>query len=78
LNASLTSFSFFLQPKDSQHPDRDANLQVCIETWLTEEEYQEAKAQHMLAWQDESPPPAPSEHPEKLTLDILVWAISLS
>ncbi|KAF8204604.1 hypothetical protein BJ912DRAFT_1051955 [Pholiota molesta] len=61
----------FVMPKDSQHPDRDANLQVCIETWLTEEEYQEAKAQHMLAWQDESPPPAPSEHPEKLTLDIL-------
>jgi hypothetical protein len=39
-------------PEDSQHPDRDANLEVYVETWLTEEEYQDAKAQHLLAWQD--------------------------
>ncbi|KAM6496188.1 hypothetical protein JOM56_008894 [Amanita muscaria] len=39
-------------PKDSQHPDRDANLEVYVETWLTEEEYQNAKARHSLAWQD--------------------------
>ncbi|KAF9480721.1 hypothetical protein BDN70DRAFT_598634 [Pholiota conissans] len=57
-------------PKDSQHPDRDANLQVCVEKWLTEEEYQDAKAKHMLAWQDETPSPTPAP-PEKLTLDIL-------
>lgn len=39
-------------PKDSQHPDRDANLEVYVETWLTEGEYQDAKARHSLAWQD--------------------------
>ncbi|KDR84128.1 hypothetical protein GALMADRAFT_236804 [Galerina marginata CBS 339.88] len=58
----------FVMPKDSQHPDRDANLQVCVETWLTEEEYQDAKAQHLLAWQD-SPPPPRNEDVEKLTLN---------
>lgn len=46
-----------MQPKDSQHPDRDANLQVFVETWLTEEEFQEAKAQKRLAWQDSPKPP---------------------
>ncbi|KAH9482288.1 hypothetical protein JR316_0004386 [Psilocybe cubensis] len=56
----------FVMPKDSLHPDRDVNLQVCIETWLTEEEYQEAKAQHNLAWQDD--PETKNIH--KLTLDI--------
>ncbi|KAF9473374.1 hypothetical protein BDN70DRAFT_899829 [Pholiota conissans] len=58
-------------PMDSQHPDRDANLQVCVETWLTEEEYQDAKAKRMLAWQDETPSQTPAP-PEKLTLDILI------
>ena len=40
------------QPKDSQHPDREANLEVFVETWLTENEYKEAKERHELAWQD--------------------------
>ncbi|KAF8165738.1 hypothetical protein B0H34DRAFT_690308 [Crassisporium funariophilum] len=57
----------FVMPKDSQHPDRNANLQVCIESWLTEEEYQEAKEQHMLAWQDS---PRRSEEPGNLSIDI--------
>jgi len=43
---------------DSQHPDRQANLEVCIETWLTEEEYREAKENHRLAWQDSSKSPS--------------------
>ncbi|KAF8638555.1 hypothetical protein AX17_002098 [Amanita inopinata Kibby_2008] len=42
----------YSMPEDSQHPDRDANLEIYIETWLTEEEYQDAKARHLLAWQD--------------------------
>ncbi|PPQ72777.1 hypothetical protein CVT24_012803 [Panaeolus cyanescens] len=57
----------FVMPKDSQHPDRDANLQVCIECWLTEEEYRDAKAQHLLAWQDS---PKKAEETEKLTVDV--------
>jgi hypothetical protein len=40
------------QPEDSQHPDRDANLEVYVETWLTDDEYQDAKEEHLLAWQD--------------------------
>lgn len=46
----------FVMPIDSQHPDRNANVQICIECWLTEEEYGEKKAEHMLAWQDGTPP----------------------
>ncbi|KJA29698.1 hypothetical protein HYPSUDRAFT_229912 [Hypholoma sublateritium FD-334 SS-4] len=57
----------FLMPKDSQHPDREEHLQVCIETWLTEEEYQDAKNQHRLAWQDDSPRPEPAD---KLSIDV--------
>lgn len=44
--------SNLFQPEDSQHPDRDANLEVYVETWLTEDEYQDAKEQQLLAWQD--------------------------
>ena len=59
------------QPIDSQHPDRNANVQICIECWLTEEEYQEKKAEHMLAWQDGTPPR--QENPlNNLSLDITV------
>lgn len=67
-------FYITLQPKDSQHPDRDANLQVCVECWLTEEEYRDAKAQHLLAWQDS---PKKSEDAEKLTVDVSVCACNL-
>ena len=50
---------------DSQHPDRDVNLEVCVETWLTEEEYKEAKAERLLAWQDS--PKASTEPLETLS-----------
>ncbi|KAJ6466723.1 hypothetical protein C8R47DRAFT_1153484 [Mycena vitilis] len=58
----------FTMPVDSQHPDKNANLEVCIETWLTEEEYKDLKNRHLLAWQDspkgtqepESAPPTPA------------------
>ncbi|KAG5648803.1 hypothetical protein DXG03_000152 [Asterophora parasitica] len=54
----------FNMPADSQHPDRQANLEVCIETWLTEEEYREAKDQLLLAWQDSNKPSAEPENQE--------------
>ncbi|CAA7258513.1 unnamed protein product [Cyclocybe aegerita] len=57
----------FVMPQDSQHPDRDANLQVFIECWLTDEEYQSAKAEGMLHWQDS---PGKAKDTEKLSLDI--------
>ncbi|PFH49253.1 hypothetical protein AMATHDRAFT_63529 [Amanita thiersii Skay4041] len=60
-------------PADSQHPDRNANLEICVETWLTEDDYQDVKAQQLLAWQDSpkssaerelaakvEPPPSPN------------------
>jgi hypothetical protein len=37
---------------DSQHPDRQAHLEVYVESWLTEDQYNEAKSRHELAWQD--------------------------
>ncbi|KIM74984.1 hypothetical protein PILCRDRAFT_688928 [Piloderma croceum F 1598] len=51
----------FPMPKDSQHPDREANLEVFVETWLTESEYKEAKERRELAWQDT---PKQSAEPE--------------
>lgn len=59
-----------LQPRDSQHPDREANHQIYVETWLTEEEYQDAKSKQLLAWQE--PPLHSPEAPEKLSLNISV------
>ena len=59
------------QPIDSQHPDRNANVQICMECWLTEEEYQEKKAEHMLAWQDGTPP-RQADPLNNLSLDITV------
>ncbi|KAJ6561573.1 hypothetical protein DFH09DRAFT_1364501 [Mycena vulgaris] len=53
----------FTMPLDSQHPDRNANLEVCIETWLTEEEYNDFKARHLLAWQDS---PKGTQEPESM------------
>ncbi|KIM34950.1 hypothetical protein M413DRAFT_449991 [Hebeloma cylindrosporum] len=58
----------FVMPRDSQHPDREANHQIYVETWLTEEEYQDAKSKQLLAWQE--PPPRSPEAPEKLSLNI--------
>lgn len=57
----------FNMPIDSQHPDRDANLEVCVETWLTEEEFKEAKAQRLLAWQDT---PKASTEPESPSAEV--------
>ncbi|GJE84522.1 hypothetical protein PsYK624_005980 [Phanerochaete sordida] len=48
------SRSLFPMPKDSEHPDRQANIDVYVETWLSEEEYQAAKEHNELAWQSHS------------------------
>ncbi|KAJ7126426.1 hypothetical protein C8R43DRAFT_706820 [Mycena crocata] len=53
----------FIMPLDSQHPDKNAALEVCIETWLTEEEYKDFKARHLLAWQDS---PKGTQEPESV------------
>ncbi|KAG6891716.1 hypothetical protein C0992_010119 [Termitomyces sp. T32_za158] len=53
----------FPMPEDSQHPDRQANFEVYVETWLTEEEYREAKDQQLLAWQDSNKPSAEPQTP---------------
>ncbi|KAJ7098769.1 hypothetical protein B0H15DRAFT_590025 [Mycena belliarum] len=53
----------FNMPLDSQHPDKNANLEVCIETWLTEDEYNDFKARHLLAWQDS---PKGTQEPESV------------
>ncbi|KIJ20429.1 hypothetical protein PAXINDRAFT_166484 [Paxillus involutus ATCC 200175] len=39
-------------PKDSQHPDLSAALEIYVETWMTEEQYKEAEERQELAWQD--------------------------
>ncbi|EMD40868.1 hypothetical protein CERSUDRAFT_111442 [Gelatoporia subvermispora B] len=41
----------FPMPKDSQHPDKEANIDIYVETWLTEDEYKSAKEKRELAWQ---------------------------
>lgn len=60
-----------LQPKDSEHPDRRANVDVYVETWLSEEEYQLAKKRNELAWQ--SPQSSTIDLPA--TTDVLVSRI---
>ncbi|KAF9021107.1 hypothetical protein BDP27DRAFT_1411608 [Rhodocollybia butyracea] len=57
-NESATKF---VMPIDSVHPDRQANLEVYVEAWLSEEEYREAKAQQILSWQES---PKASTEPE--------------
>ncbi|KAI0368114.1 hypothetical protein BV20DRAFT_1114405 [Pilatotrama ljubarskyi] len=57
------SRSRFPMPSDSQHPDRRANVDVYVETWLTEEEYKAAKERHELAWQDAPPTPPEPQTP---------------
>ena len=56
------------QPKDSQHPDRRANVEIYVETWLSDEEYKAAKERHELDWQDAAPSPPEPQTPS----DILV------
>ncbi|EKM59777.1 uncharacterized protein PHACADRAFT_170387, partial [Phanerochaete carnosa HHB-10118-sp] len=48
------SRSRFPMPKDSEHPDRKVNVDVYVEVWLSEEEYQIAKEHNELAWQSPS------------------------
>ncbi|RXW25477.1 hypothetical protein EST38_g377 [Candolleomyces aberdarensis] len=57
----------FVMPQDSLHPDKDENLEVYVECWLTEEEYQDAKINMRLAWQDS---PKGSAEPENLSVKI--------
>lgn len=45
-------YSRTFQPTDSVHPDTHENLHVYVETWLTEEEFEDAKERQALAWQD--------------------------
>ncbi len=51
------------QPSDSYHPDRRAHVDVYVEMWLSEEEYQAAKERHELAWQDAPPTPPEPQTP---------------
>jgi hypothetical protein len=37
------------------HPDSQANVEIFVEVWLTEDQYQDAQAQQILAWQDSTP-----------------------
>ena len=48
---SIHLLTCYKQPEDSEHPDRQVHIDVFVETWLTEEEYQEAKDKQVLAWQ---------------------------
>ncbi|TCD70798.1 hypothetical protein EIP91_001488 [Steccherinum ochraceum] len=57
------SRSRFSMPKDSEHPDRSANIDVFVETWLSDEQYQEAKERHELAWQESPRETAEPETP---------------
>ncbi|KAF9226753.1 hypothetical protein BS17DRAFT_502327 [Gyrodon lividus] len=64
-------------PKDSQHPDRSAALEIYVETWMTEEQYREAEERQKLAWQeaprtsDASKTPDILESPTKSGKDLL-------
>ncbi|KAI0824768.1 hypothetical protein BC628DRAFT_1419875 [Trametes gibbosa] len=78
------SRSRFPMPSDSQHPDRRANLDVYVEMWLSEEEYQVAKERHDLAWQDAPPTPpeshtlAPSPGSPSITGKSLLWSSTMA
>ncbi|KAF9450942.1 hypothetical protein P691DRAFT_700256 [Macrolepiota fuliginosa MF-IS2] len=55
----------FPMPEDSQHPDREVDFEVYVEAWLSEEEYRDAKARHVLAGQD-----TPKRLDSQLTVDL--------
>ncbi|KAG1815707.1 uncharacterized protein BJ212DRAFT_238196 [Suillus subaureus] len=44
--------SKYSMPKDSQHPDRQANMEIYVETWLTDEQYKDAEERQELVWQE--------------------------
>ncbi|KAH7909459.1 hypothetical protein BJ138DRAFT_1181034 [Hygrophoropsis aurantiaca] len=48
-------------PRDSQHPDRSAHMEIYVETWMTEEQYKAAEDRQELVWQDS---PRPSSEPQ--------------
>ncbi|KAG0703929.1 hypothetical protein DFH29DRAFT_1040481 [Suillus ampliporus] len=59
------------QPRDSQHPDRQANMEIYVETWLTDEQYKDVEERQELVWQ-ETPrasiePSTPGEAPASPT-----------
>ncbi|KAG2369758.1 hypothetical protein BDR07DRAFT_1388271 [Suillus spraguei] len=59
--------SKYSMPRDSQHPDRQANMEIYVETWLTDKQYKDAEERQELVWQ-ETPrasiePSTPSEAP---------------
>ncbi|OAX43269.1 hypothetical protein K503DRAFT_200532 [Rhizopogon vinicolor AM-OR11-026] len=41
-----------IQPKDSQHPDKQANMEIYVESWLTDEQYKDAEERQELVWQE--------------------------
>ena len=56
-----------VQPKDSQHPDKQANMEIYVETWLTDEQYKRAEERQELVWQEtpraSTEPSTPGEAP---------------
>ncbi|KAG1752487.1 uncharacterized protein EDB91DRAFT_1102881 [Suillus paluster] len=44
--------SKYSMPRDSQHPDRQANMEIYVETWLTDEQYKDAEERQELVWQE--------------------------
>ncbi|KAH7926780.1 hypothetical protein BV22DRAFT_330112 [Leucogyrophana mollusca] len=69
-------------PKDSQHPDRSANMEIYVETWMTEEQYKAAEERQELVWQDTPRPSAepqtPSDVPDSPTKTgkTLLWDLT--
>ncbi|KAH7887487.1 hypothetical protein F5I97DRAFT_837363 [Phlebopus sp. FC_14] len=56
--------SKYPMPKDSQHPDRSAALEIYVETWMTEEQYKQAEHRRELVWQELPRTPTESETPD--------------
>ncbi|KAG1806520.1 uncharacterized protein HD556DRAFT_318472 [Suillus plorans] len=44
--------SKYSMPRDSQHPDRQANMEIYVETWLTDEQYKDSEERQELVWQE--------------------------
>ncbi|KAF8450679.1 hypothetical protein L210DRAFT_2404644 [Boletus edulis BED1] len=53
-------------PQDSQHPDRSAALEIYVETWMTDEQYNQAEGRRKLAWQEASRESSGSKTPDAL------------
>ena len=48
----ILTLTYCPQPKDSQHPDRAAALEIYVKTWVTKEPYKEAAVRRELIWRD--------------------------